>query len=75
MKRRKLKGWVKQVIMAVIGVTVILSIVFISNYFDKETEKHIEKVSSECAEKGYGIKAYYTKEGDKFYKCNFGGVN
>lgn len=36
-------------------------------------EKHIEKVSKECAEQGYGIKATYTNTGDKFYVCDKDG--
>lgn len=70
MTRKKLRPWVKQFLIALGFVTVILSIVFIGEYLDKEMEEHIERVSQECAKKGYGIKANYTKEGDKYYVCN-----
>lgn len=70
MTRRRLKPWVKQFLVGLgIGVVILLFIA-IGNYFDKEMEEHIEKVSKECASQGYGIKASYTKDGDKFYKCD-----
>lgn len=70
MTRRRLRPWVKQFLIALGFATIILSIIFISEYFDREMEEHIERVSQKCAEKGYGIKANYTKEGDKYYVCN-----
>jgi len=70
MTKTKLKPWVKQVLIGIaIGLGLIL-IICINNYLDKSMEQHIEKVSQECAEQGYGIKAKYTKEGDKYYVCN-----
>lgn len=72
MKRYRLKPWVKYS-LAIIGlVIVILGLITILN---NNMEKHIEKVSMQCAEKGYGIKAYHTKDGDKFYTCNVGDEN
>lgn len=69
MKRYRLKAWVKQ-LLAGLGVgVVILLFIAINNYFDREMEEHIEKVSSECASQGYGITAKYTNEGDKYYVC------
>lgn len=49
---------------------VFLLILMLSEYIRQSDEQHIEKVSQQCAEKGYGIKARYTKEGDKSYTCN-----
>ena len=69
-KKRRLKSWVKQLLLVLgIGV-VILLFVAIKNYFDTVTKEHIEIVSKECALQGYEIKSYYTKSGDKFYMCD-----
>ena len=70
MTRRRLKPWVKQFLVGLgIGVVILLFIA-IGNYFDREMEEHIERVSKECASQGgYGITAKYTKEGDKYYVC------
>jgi len=73
MTKRRLKPWVKQFLVALAIASVFFLFIGINNYFESEMEKHIEKVSSECAKKGYGIKSYYTNSGDKFYKCNIGG--
>lgn len=48
----------------------VIGILILNSILEKDMEKHIEKVSRECAEKGYGIKASYTSTGDKFYICN-----
>ena len=72
MKRYKLKSWVKY---SLIGLALIILLLGLIKILDNDMEKHIEKVSIECAEKGYGIKAYYTKDGDKFYTCNVGDKN
>lgn len=73
MTKRRLKPWVKQFLVGLgIGVVILLFIA-IGNYFDREMEKHIERVSKECASQGYGIKSYYTNQGDKFYKCDVVG--
>jgi len=55
-----------------LGICLILvvGVLILSSILAKDMEKHIEKVSRECAEKGYGIKASYTSTGDKFYICN-----
>lgn len=69
MTKRRLKPWVKQFLIGLgIGVVIILFIA-IGNYFDREMEEHIERVSKECASQGYGITAKYTNEGDKYYVC------
>jgi hypothetical protein len=59
MTKRRLKPWVKQFLIG-LG---------IGNYFDREMEEHIERVSKECASQGYGITVKYTNEGDKYYVC------
>lgn len=54
-----------------IGVCIaLIIIILLSNILEKDMEEHIERVSKECASQGYGIKATYTKEGDKFYICD-----
>lgn len=68
--RLRLGPWV---LPTVVGLVVLFIFITLSNILENDMEKHIEKVSQECASQGYGIKAYYTKEGDKFYKCNIGG--
>ena len=32
-------------------------------------DNHIEKISQECAEQGYGIIATYGNDGEKYYVC------
>ena len=68
--RLRLRPWV---LPTVVGLVVLFIFITLNNILENDMEKHIEKVSQECASQGYGIKAYYTKEGDKFYKCNIGG--
>ena len=69
MTKRRLKPWVKQFLIDLgIGVVILLFIA-IGNYFDREMEEHIERVSKECASQGYGITVKYTNEGDKYYVC------
>ena len=72
MAKRRLKPWVKYSLAILLLTFVILGLITILN---NDMEKHIEKVSIQCAEKGYGIKAYHTKDGDKFYTCNVGDEN
>ena len=72
MTKRRLKPWVKYSLAILLLTFVILGLITILN---NDMEKHIEKVSIQCAEKGYGIKAYHTKDGDKFYTCNVGDEN
>lgn len=68
--------YLKENILAVIIGIAILLIIILSTILSNDMEEHIEKVSKECASQGYGIKASYTKEGDKFYTCNKdGGFN
>ncbi len=50
---------------------IVLFLVIMGNYFKLEDNKSLEKRSRECASEGYGIKVSYTKEGDKFYVCNY----
>lgn len=67
--KRKLKTWVKQLLVG-LGIGVIIFILLgINSYLDNEMETHIERVSEECAKEGYGIVAKYTKEGEKYYVC------
>lgn len=62
-----LKSGVK---LTIVIVALVLVAIVLNKIIDNDMEKHIERVSQECAEKGYGIKAKYTKEGDKYYVCN-----
>lgn len=67
MKRYRLKPWVKS-LLAIMGITIVmLGLITILN---NQMEKHIEKVSKECAEHGYGITATYGNDGEKYYVCN-----
>jgi uncharacterized protein YpmS len=72
MKTKKvLKPWVNK-FLKVLGIgIIILSFIMISNYLSYEDNKALEKRSRECASEGYGIKVSYTKEGDKYYVCNY----
>lgn len=70
MTRRRLKPWVKQSLIGIAIISILFIFIGISKYLENEMENHIEKVSQECASQGYGIKAKYTKEGDKYYVCN-----
>ena len=63
----KLRPWVKYALL--IGVFIVMLLILIQ-ILNNNAEKSIERRSIECAEKGYGIKAQYTKEGDKYYVCN-----
>ena len=63
----KLRSWVKYAL--VIGGLLIM-IVILTQILNNNEQKSIERRSQECAEKGYGIKAQYTKEGDRYYVCN-----
>lgn len=64
--RLKLRPWVLPTLLIII-------VIVLCNILSNDMEKQIEKVSKECASQGYGIKASYTKEGDKFYICNRDG--
>lgn len=67
----KTKSYLKPgVKLAIVIVALVLVVIGLNTIIDNDMEKHIERVSQECAEKGYGIKAKYTKEGDKYYVCN-----
>ena len=67
----KTKSYLKPgVKLAIVIVALVLVVIGLNKIIDNDMEKHIERVSQECAEKGYGIKAKYTKEGDKYYVCN-----
>ena len=52
MKRYRLKSWVKYSLV-IIGIAIV--ILGLIKILDNDMENHIEKVSQECAEKGYGI--------------------
>lgn len=73
MTKRRLNPWVKQFLIALTIASLFFIYIGINNYFDNEMEKHIETVSKECASQGYGIKATYTNQGDKFYVCDKDG--
>lgn len=66
----KIKTYISEHPLAIIICIAVLIIILLSNILEKDMEEHIEKVSKECASQGYGIKATYTKDGDKFYKCD-----
>lgn len=57
-------------IIVLIIMIAFLGFILLNSLLARDMEEHIERVSKECAEKGYGIKAAYTKEGDKYYVCN-----
>lgn len=67
MKRRKLKSWVVNSL-----ITIVLTIVLVGliQKVNADEERHIERVSKECSEKGYGIIATYGNDGEKYYVCN-----
>lgn len=65
----KIKNYICEHPLAIIICIALMIVIILS----KDMEEHIEKVSKECASQGYGIKASYTKEGDKFYICNKDG--
>ena len=69
----KIKNYICEHPLAIIICIAILILILLSNLLEKDMEEHIEKVSKECASQGYGIKATYTKEGDKFYICDKDG--
>lgn len=69
----KIKNYIGEHPLAIIICIAILIIILLSNILERDMEEHIEKVSKECASQGYGIKATYTKEGDKFYICDKDG--
>ena len=67
----KIKKYISKHPLAIISLYIPLMILIIlSNILENDMEEHIEKVSKKCASQGYGIKASYTKDGDKFYKCD-----
>lgn len=65
--KRVLRPWVKVTLFII---PIVLIILGLNKILTNDMEKHIEQVSQECALEGYGIKAKYTKEGDKYYVCN-----
>lgn len=69
----KIKNYISEHPLAIVICIAVLIIILLSNILEKDMEEHIEKVSKECASQGYGIKATYTKEGDKFYICDKDG--
>ncbi len=69
----KIKNYISEHPLAIIICIAVLIIILLSNILENDMETHIEKVSKECASQGYGIKAYYTNQGDKFYKCDKDG--
>lgn len=70
---KKIKDYISEHPLAIIICIAITILILLSNILEKDMEEHIEKVSKECASQGYGIKATYTKEGDKFYICDKDG--
>ena len=69
----KIKNYICEHPLAIIICIALMVVIILSNILSKDMEEHIEKVSKECASQGYGIKASYTNEGDKFYICNKDG--
>lgn len=69
----RIKNYISEHPLAIIICIAITVLILLSNILEKDMEEHIEKVSKECASQGYGIKATYTKEGDKFYICDKDG--
>lgn len=69
----KIKNYISEHPLAIIICIAIIILILLSNILEKDMEEHIKKVSKECASQGYGIKATYTKEGDKFYICDKDG--
>ncbi len=69
----KIKNYICEHPLAIIICIALMVVIILSNILSKNMEEHIEKVSKECASQGFGIKASYTKEGDKFYICNKDG--
>lgn len=67
---KNIKKFLEDNIVGIGIVLAILLIIFLSTTLSNDMEKHIEKVSKECASQGYGITAKYTKEGDKYYVCD-----
>lgn len=67
---KNIKKFLEDNIVGIGIVLAILLIIFLSTTLSNDMEKHIERVSKECASQGYGITAKYTKEGDKYYVCN-----
>ena len=69
----KIKNYICEHPPAIIICIALIVVIILSNILAKDMEENIEKVSKECASQGYGIKAYYTNQGDKFYKCDKDG--
>lgn len=67
---KSILNYLKENVVIVIIAVAIFMIIILSNILSNDMEKHIEKVSKECASQGYGITAKYTKEGDKYYVCD-----
>lgn len=62
----------REFLLKILGIImIVLFLVIMGNYFKLEDKKSLEKRSIECATEGYGIKVAYTKEGDKYYVCNY----
>ena len=70
---KNIAKFIKDNLIGVIVVGLILLVIILMNIMSNDMESHSEKVSKECASQGYGIKAYYTNQGDKFYKCDKDG--
>lgn len=68
-KKNKKTKQLKQIGLGLLISIFIIIFIILINVLNNDMEKHIEKVSSECAMQGYGITAKYTKEGDKYYVC------
>lgn len=66
----KIKKYISKHPLAIIICVALMILIILSNILENDMEEHIEKVSKKCASQGYGIKASYTKDGDKFYKCD-----
>lgn len=69
MKKRRLKTWVKETLVGLLIIGVIVIFIILSNSLEKDENNHIIQVSKECSIEGKGIVPYYTKQGDKFWRC------
>ena len=59
-------------LLKILGIVLlILFFIIIGNYLVSDDNNSLEKKSKECALEGFGIKVAYTKEGDKYYVCNY----
>ena len=66
MIKRRLKPWVKYTLFTIATTLIIFGL---CKLLENDMDNHIEKISQECAEQGYGIIATYGNDGEKYYVC------